>query len=190
MLILRKLGPWQLACDLLPLVSVSWSASGGHRRDFMVGCPLAAAAAAVLSCKVQPDRWIAPHLAVRTLFECCWWTCRVMQPVQLTPFGLLLGYLLSIRVGGPSRLSFRGSGRFTMIGCGLCLGRMLCGWMSLLMLMMSLVHGLSGLVLLRLHLLMLFGFVVDPFLAGVWFLEGRCFVPGCQTWWSQGPEAS
>ena len=64
----------------------------------MVGCPLAAAA--VLSCKVQPDRCIAPHLAVRTLFDCCRWTCRVTQPVQRTPFGLLLGCLLSIRVGG------------------------------------------------------------------------------------------
>ena len=39
----------------------------GHRRDFMVGCPLAAAAA-VLSCRVQPGRWIAPHLAVRDSF--------------------------------------------------------------------------------------------------------------------------
>ena len=37
----------------------------GHRRDFVLGCPLAAAAAAILSCSVQPDRWIAPHLAVR-----------------------------------------------------------------------------------------------------------------------------
>ena len=60
-----------------------WSATGGHRRDFMVGCPLAAAA--VLSCKVQPDRWIAPHLSVRTFFDCCLWTCRVTQPVQRTP---------------------------------------------------------------------------------------------------------
>ena len=34
----------------------------------MVGCPLAAA---VLSYKVQPEVWIAPHLAVRTLFDCC-----------------------------------------------------------------------------------------------------------------------
>ena len=32
----------------------------------MVGCPLAAAA--VLSCRVHPDRWIAPHLVVRTFF--------------------------------------------------------------------------------------------------------------------------
>ena len=49
----------------------------------MVGCPLAVAA--VLSCKVQPDRWIAPHLAVRTFLDCCWWTGRVTQPVQRTP---------------------------------------------------------------------------------------------------------
>ena len=50
---------------------------------FMVCCPLAAAA--VLSCSVQADRWIAPHLAVRTLFDCCRWTCLVTQPVQRTP---------------------------------------------------------------------------------------------------------
>ena len=49
----------------------------------MVGCPLAAAP--VLSCKVQPDRWLAPHLAVGTLFDCCRWSCRVTQPVQRTP---------------------------------------------------------------------------------------------------------
>ena len=35
-----------------------WGFSGGIRRDFLVGCPLAAAA--VLSCTVQPDRLIAP----------------------------------------------------------------------------------------------------------------------------------
>ena len=50
----------------------------------MVGCPLAAAAAAVLSCRVQSDRWVAPHLAVWTLFDCGRWTCRVTQPVQRT----------------------------------------------------------------------------------------------------------
>ena len=49
----------------------------------MVGCPLAAAA--VLSCRVQPGRWIAPHLSVRTLFDCCRWECWVTQPVQRTP---------------------------------------------------------------------------------------------------------
>ena len=52
-------------------------------RDFIVGCPLAVSA--VLSCKVQVDRWIAPHLAVRAFFDCCRWTCRVTQPLLCTP---------------------------------------------------------------------------------------------------------
>ena len=38
------------------------------------------------------------------------------------------------------------------------------------MLMMFLLLGLSGPELLRLHLLMLFGLVVVPFLLGVWVL--------------------
>ena len=50
---------------------------------FMVGCTLAAAA--VTSCMVERDRWIVPHLAVRTYFECTRWTCRVTQPVRRTP---------------------------------------------------------------------------------------------------------
>ena len=49
----------------------------------MVGCPLAVSA--VLSCKVQGDRLIAPHLAVRTFFDCYRWTCRVTQPLSCTP---------------------------------------------------------------------------------------------------------
>ena len=72
---------WALATGLQPAPTCK---RDGHWRDFMVGCPLAAAAA-VLSCKVQPDRWIAPHLAVSALFNCCWWTCRVTQSVQRTP---------------------------------------------------------------------------------------------------------
>ena len=67
---------WALATGLQPAPTCKrdWSAGSGHRRDFMVGCPLAAAA--VPSCKVQPDRWIPPHLLVRALFDCCRWTCR------------------------------------------------------------------------------------------------------------------
>ena len=49
----------------------------------MVGCPLAVAAG--LSCKVPADRWIAPHLAVRTFYDCCRWDCWVTQLVQRTP---------------------------------------------------------------------------------------------------------
>ena len=68
---------WALAAGLRPAATCkrTWSAGGGHRRDFMVGCPLAVAA--VLSCKVQNDRWVASHLAVRTLFD--------SQAVQRTP---------------------------------------------------------------------------------------------------------
>ena len=80
---------WALAAGLQPTPTCKrdWNTAGGHRRDFMVGCPLAVAA--VLSCKVQADRWIAPHLAVRTLFDCCRWTCRVTQPVH-SPLACLL----------------------------------------------------------------------------------------------------
>ena len=35
----------------------AWDSVGGHRGDFMVGRPLTVAA--VLSCKVLNDRWIA-----------------------------------------------------------------------------------------------------------------------------------
>ena len=75
---------WALAAGLQPTPTCKkgWDSAGGHRRDFMVGCPHAVAA--VLSCKVHPDRWTAPHLAVRTFFDCCRWTCRVTQPVQRT----------------------------------------------------------------------------------------------------------
>ena len=64
-----------------------WGSGGGTRRDFMIGCPLAAAAA-VLSCTVLADRWIAPHLAVRTLFDYDRWSCRVTQPVRFSPLWL------------------------------------------------------------------------------------------------------
>ena len=66
-----------------PTCKRGWDSAGGHRKDFVVGCPLAVAA--VLSCRVQADRLVAPHLAVRTLFDCCRWTCQVTQPVQRTP---------------------------------------------------------------------------------------------------------
>ena len=66
----------------------------------MVGCPLAAAA--VLSCKVQADRWIAPHLAVRTLLDCCRWDCRITQPVQRTHLSPA-SWLLAIDKGRGSK---------------------------------------------------------------------------------------
>ena len=77
-------GAWASAAGLQPSPTCKrdWGSPRGRRRDFILGCPLAAAA--ILSCRVQPDRWIAPHLAVRTLFDCRRWSCRVTQPVLRT----------------------------------------------------------------------------------------------------------
>ena len=77
---------WAVAAGLQPAPTCKrdWTAAGGHRRDFILGCPLAAAAA-ILSCKVQPDRWIALHLAIRALFDCGRWESWVTQPVRCTP---------------------------------------------------------------------------------------------------------
>ena len=77
---------WAFASGMPPAVTCkrSWGATGGNRRDFMVGCPLVAAA--VNSCSVQLDRWIVPHHAVRASFLYSSWTCRVSQPVRCTPF--------------------------------------------------------------------------------------------------------
>ena len=62
----------------------AWNSSGGHRRDLMV-VALLLLLLLFFPCSVQPLGCIAPHLAVRTLFDCCRWTCRVTQPVQRTP---------------------------------------------------------------------------------------------------------
>ena len=80
---------WAFASGRQPGVTFkrSWDSTGGSRRDFMVGCPRAAAAA-VSRCVVQEDRWILPHLAVRAHFECSRWVSRVSQPVQRTPLWL------------------------------------------------------------------------------------------------------
>ena len=78
-------GSWALATGKQPSSTCmrEWGSGGGTRRDFMVGSPLSAAA--VLSCTVQADRWIAPHFAVRALFDYKRWSCCVTQPVRFSP---------------------------------------------------------------------------------------------------------
>ena len=56
----------------------TWGSSGGNRWDFMLGCPLTAAAAN--SSMVEQGRWSQPHLAVRSYCDCYRWTCRDTQP--------------------------------------------------------------------------------------------------------------
>ena len=113
---------WAFASGLPPAVTCkrSWGDSDGNRRDFMVGCPLVAAA--VNSGSVQLDRWIVPHHAVRASFLYSSWTCRVSQPVRCTPLWPASWLPPWIKVGGQSLLRFTGFGRFMMRGFSLCLG--------------------------------------------------------------------
>ena len=78
-------GSWSLAAGRHPSSTCmrEWGSGGGTRRDFLVGCPLVAAA--VLDCAVQLDRWIAPHLAVRAFFDYDRWSCSVTQPARFSP---------------------------------------------------------------------------------------------------------
>ena len=117
---------WALATGRQPASTCmrGWGSGGGKRRDFMVGCPLAAAA--VLSCTVQADR-------VDCSSSCCsdpFLTMTAGLVGSLSRFGfllsgLLLGCLLLIRVGGLSLLRSTGLGRSMMIVCSSCLGRIL-----------------------------------------------------------------
>ena len=61
---------WAVASGRVPAVTCrrTWDTDSGIRRDFQIGCPLCAAA--VLSFEVMSDRWVQPHLAVRT-WVCC-----------------------------------------------------------------------------------------------------------------------
>ena len=61
----------------------TWDSAGGSQRDFMRGC--LRADVAVAGCMVREDRWILPHLAVRTHFQYSRWVSIVSQPVQRTP---------------------------------------------------------------------------------------------------------
>ena len=61
----------------------SWDSPCGTGRDFIVGSPLAAAA--VVDCFVANERWIQPHLAVKSFFNAQRWTCEVTQPIVRTP---------------------------------------------------------------------------------------------------------
>ena len=75
---------WAPASGVQPAVTCkrTLDSTGCRRRDFVVGCPLAAAAA-VSSCWVEPAKWIVPHL-VRAHFDCGRWSCKATQPVQRT----------------------------------------------------------------------------------------------------------
>ena len=132
---------WAFASGVPPAATCkrAWGDLGGLRRDFMVGCPLVAAA--VHSCSVQQDRWVVPHLAVRASFLYSSWTCQVSQPVKRTPLWPASWLPALDKTRGSSLLRFRGFGRFMMKGFSLCLERMLWVWMRHFYVVMFLVLG-------------------------------------------------
>ena len=76
---------WALASGMDPGVTCKQDlgSSFGSRRDFMVGCPRVAAA--VSGCEVLTDRWVVPHVAVRSSFDYSRWLAKVSLPVQHSP---------------------------------------------------------------------------------------------------------
>ena len=72
-----------LVLILALLASVIGPATGGTRRDFILGCPLATAALG--NCWVDSTRWIQPHFSVCATFQAYRWSARVIQPVRVTP---------------------------------------------------------------------------------------------------------
>ena len=105
---------WAAHCYLQACLEFWWRSS----EVFMAGCPLAAGA--VLSCKAQSHKWVAPHLAVRTLFDCCRWSGRVTQQVQRTPLWPASWLPAIDKSRGLSRLRFSGFGMSVMIVCSSC----------------------------------------------------------------------
>ena len=68
---------------LLLRANVAVVSTSGSRRDFLIGCPLAAAA--LLYCSVSSCSRLQPHFAVSATFDCDRWSCRVTQLIRWTP---------------------------------------------------------------------------------------------------------
>ena len=83
----------------------------GSRRDFLLACPIALAAAT--ACSVLPDRWFTPHFAVFAEFALSSWDATVERARIHSPFGLLAGFIALIAPGLLSRMKFEISGIFT-----------------------------------------------------------------------------
>ena len=65
------------AWEFLPplLVNSNLMKIRGSRRDFLLACPIALAAAS--ACYVLPDRWFTPHFAVYAEFSLSAWDATV-----------------------------------------------------------------------------------------------------------------
>ena len=66
----------------------------GSRRDFILACPIALAAASM--CSVLPDRWFTPHFAVCAEFALSSWDAVVERARIHSLCGLLAGWIALI----------------------------------------------------------------------------------------------
>ena len=83
----------------------------GSRRDFLLACPIALAAAT--ACSVLPDRWFTPHFwFLRSLHSLLGMLLLKGLGFILT-FGLLAGLIAQIALGLLSRMRSKISGMFT-----------------------------------------------------------------------------
>ena len=91
----------------------------GSRRDFLLACPVALAAAS--ACYVSPDRWFTPHFSVSAEFSLSSWDATVDRARTHSPLCLLVGFSLPIvRVLlRPQRFVI--FGMFTSVRLALCL---------------------------------------------------------------------
>ena len=96
-----------------------WARPGGTRRDFILGCPLAAAA--LESCWVDFSRWIQPHFRSGLPFRGPAGLLRSLSLAGLLLFGQLLGFLRWTSLGVLGLLRFGIFGRFMIISCSLSL---------------------------------------------------------------------
>ena len=74
-------GSWARAAGVDAAISCKreWASSGGSRRNFLLGCPLASAA--LQGCWVDGCRWIQPHFSVSASFLATRWSAKIVQPV-------------------------------------------------------------------------------------------------------------
>ena len=75
----------------------------GSRRDFLLACPVALAAAS--ACYVSPDRWFTPHFSVCAEFSLSSWDAIVDRAQRILHFGLHVGFsiLIALVLLGPQR---------------------------------------------------------------------------------------
>ena len=73
---------WAAASGVAPLPTCcrSFGSCGGSRRDFILGCPLAASA--LKWCSVLRDRWVLLHYVVRASFSTSRWSARACLPTR------------------------------------------------------------------------------------------------------------